>query len=174
MMGGGGRFDGALALFLVFLRWVPRSCHKGAKPRAAVWGKGRGGRNPGWLLYSFLVLFNRGFSEGEIAGVVPARRVMFRGFTVKFETTFVKPNRKLVHKCGFRFSGRSLEHAEQKPRNLESGPQNLDFREQVETMTLFPGVKPKSEVTFVNQLSILFLKCGLRFWCHPREDHGTS
>jgi hypothetical protein len=107
---------------------------------------------------------NTRISEGGVAGVVPTRRVMFRGFTVKFETTFVKHNPKLVHKCGFRFSGRSLEHAEQKPRNLESGPQNLDFRGQVEELTLFPGVTPKSEVAIVSPLSILFHQCGLRFW----------
>ena len=64
---------------------------------------------------------------------------MLRELTVKSETTFVKHNQNLVHKCGFRFSGRSSDHAEQKPRNLESGPQNLDFRGQVEKLTLFRG-----------------------------------
>jgi hypothetical protein len=48
-------------------------------------------------------------------------------FSGKSETTFVKQNRKLVHKCGFRFSGRASEQAEQKNRFSESGSQNLDF-----------------------------------------------
>ena len=43
-------------------------------------------------------------------------------------------------------------------------PNNLDCRGQVEKLTLFRGVSVKSETTFVNQLSILFHKCGLR--CH--------
>jgi len=46
---------------------------------------------------------------------------------LKTENEFVKQNRKLVHKCGFRFRGRASEHAEQKNGFSESGPQNLDF-----------------------------------------------
>ena len=111
--------------------------------------------------------------EGGVAGVVRARRVMFRGLQVKFETTFVKQNQKLVHKCGFRFSGRSLERAEQKPRNLESGPQNLDFRGQVEKLTLFRGASEKSKIRFVSLLPIMFHNRGLSFIRHPSEDHGT-
>jgi hypothetical protein len=38
--------------------------------------------------------------------------MIFRGASGKSETTFVKHNQKLVHKCGFRFSGRASEQAE--------------------------------------------------------------
>jgi len=93
---------------------------------------------------------------------------MFRGFPVKSEASFVKHNQKLFHQCGFRFSGRSSEHAEQKPRNLESGPQNLNFSLLVEKFDMFRGLSVKSETTFVNQLLILFHKCGL-FTDNPRN-----
>ena len=98
--------------------------------------------------------------EGGVgpAGVVRAHRVMFREFPVKTEIRFVKQNYKFVHKCGFSFLGRSSEHAKQKPRNLESGSQNLDFSLLVEKFDKFRAASVKSENTFVDQLLILFHK----------------
>ena len=51
--------------------------------------------------------------------------MMFRGGTRKYETTFVKHNLKLVHKCGFRFSCAPSENAEllaQRRKNEVLGP----------------------------------------------------
>ena len=66
--------------------------------------------------------------------------VMFQGLPVKSQTIFVEQNHNLVYECGFRFSGRSAEHAEQKPRDFESGPQNLDLSLLVEKFVMFREV----------------------------------
>ena len=60
-----------------------------------------------------------------------------------------------LEKCGFRFFGRASEHAETKPRFLESGAQNLDFSNLGEMFGLFRRAHRKFETIFVNQLSIL-------------------
>ena len=64
-----------------------------------------------------------------------------------------------------------------KPKRKEGGESFEPFcvpqHRGVPLLALFRGVTPESEITLVNQLSILFQKCGLRFWCHPAEDHGT-
>jgi hypothetical protein len=98
--------------------------------------------------------------------------VIFRGESLKCKTTFVKLNRKLVPKCGFRFRGRESDQVEQKIGFSKSGPQNHNFM-------IFGGEKfglsrcafGKCEITLVNQLSILFHKCGLRFSGFAAEDH---
>ena len=41
-------------------------------------------------------------------------------------------------------------------------------------LKMFPHLTVKSETTLVNQLSILFHKCGLRFYGDPGEHHVTT
>ena len=89
------------------------------------------------------------------------------------ETIFEEQNKKLLHKCGFRFSVRPLEHAEKKSRNLEIS--NLGSKPSIsrllakKTRYVPRWVSKICETTFVNQLLILFHKCGL-FW----DPLGTS
>jgi len=84
----------------------------------------------------------------------------------------VKQNGKLVHKCGFRFRGRASEQAEPKIGFSESGwaPKPRFHDIWGENFVLFRRASGKCETTFVNQLSILFHKCGLRFSGRAAED----
>jgi len=83
---------------------------------------------------------------------------MFRGFPAKSESPPVNQNQK-VHIRGLRCSGRSSEHAAQKPQNLESGFRHFELKGQAEKLTLFRGASEKSEISFVNQLRSNFRFC---------------
>ena len=76
--------------------------------------------------------------------------MIFRAAPVKSETTFLKQNRKLVHKCGFKFYWRGAEHVEL--FNLFSEIEVLGPRfEKLRFLCgLFRGAPPKSETTVVN------------------------
>jgi len=97
--------------------------------------------------------------------------MIFRAVPVKFKTTLVKQNKKLVHKCGFRFYWRGAEHV--KLLDLSSEIEVLGPRIEKSRFPfgLFRGVHLQSETAFVNQLSILFHECGLRFYWCGAEDH---
>jgi len=61
-------------------------------------------------------------------------------------------------------------------RNLETpnlAPKPLNFSLLVEKFAMFRAAPVKFETTLMNQLSILFHKCGLGFYWRGAEDHGT-
>ena len=105
-------------------------------------------------------------NEGGVAGVLGGSMV-FRGAPQKFETTFVKQNRKLAPKSGFRFLGRASEQ----------GPL-FDLSSKIEVwgflFGLLRGAPPKSETTFVHHLLILFHKCGLTCSGCALEHHAEN
>jgi len=101
-------------------------------------------------------------SEGGVVGVL-GRSMIFRAAPKNSETIFVKQNRKLVHKCSFRFLGLGAEHVELFDLSSEIEVLGPRFEKPRFLFGLFRGAPQKSETSLVNQLSILFLKCGLRF-----------
>ena len=78
-----------------------------------------------------------------------------------------------MYRYGFRFQGRAWERAENDPRFLESGPQNLDFGGQAGQFDMTRQGSQKSETAFVDQTSILFHKCGLEFLDPLTQDYGS-
>ena len=113
------------------------------------------------------IRMRRGWSSGSF-------KVIFRRLLPKSETTFLKQNWILVHKCSVRFPGHGAEQAENNPRLLESGPQNLDFLEQCEKFDRLRGFPSKFETSFLNQRLILLHTWGLRFLWQPAQQNGTS
>ena len=76
--------------------------------------------------------------------------MIFRGASKKSETTFVKQNRKLVHKCGFRIFGRPSEQDEifDQQREIEVLGTRFEFSRLL--LGMFRGAARKSGITFMN------------------------
>ena len=89
--------------------------------------------------------------------------MVFRGGSRKSEATFVKQNLKLVRECGVIFSGPPAELDEFVDLFSEIQVLGPQFEKSRFLFGLFRGPLQKSETTCVNQLLILFHRCGLRF-----------
>ena len=92
----------------------------------------------------------------------------------KFETTFVKQNRSLVHKCDFRFLGTLPGHIELSDLSSKIEVWRPRFKKSGVVFGLFPGAPLKSETISVHQLLILFPKIGLRFSGHASEHRAKN
>ena len=95
--------------------------------------------------------------------------MILRGAPVKFETTFVKQNRKLVPKCDFRVYWCALEHDEIFDQKREVEDLGARFEVSKLLFGMFRCAPRKSEATSSNQLSIMFYECGVRFYWPPRN-----
>ena len=100
--------------------------------------------------------------------------MIFQEASGKSETAFVKQNRELVQKSGFRYPRRPSEHDEL--FNLLSEIQVLGSRLEKSRFLfgLFRGATPKSKISLVNQLSILFHKYFLRCSGRASEHHAKD
>ena len=112
-------------------------------------------------------------TEGGVVGVLWVSMI-FRAAPVKSEAKFVQQNRKLVHKCGFRFYWHGAEHDEIFDQKRAIEVVGARFEVSRSLFCMFRGAPQKSESTFVNQLSILFHKWGLRFYWQSSENHPTT
>ena len=111
--------------------------------------------------------------EGGVVGFWGGGMI-FRAARVKSETTFVKQNRKLVHTCGFGFHWRGAKHVALFDLSSECEVLGPRLEKSRGFFEVFRGAPPKSDISFVSQLSILFHEGGLRFSGRASEYHTKN
>ena len=89
--------------------------------------------------------------------------MIFRGAPQKSETTFRRQNRKLVHQYRSRPFRRTSQHDELFDQKREIEVLGAIFEISRFLFGMFRGASRKFEITFVNQLLILFPRHALRF-----------